>query len=265
MARSVFRTVLVIGDNHEEIIKKYSLDTIVKPYVRYKRDDAKRLQDKHILFIESLLTNPNFKMTERQKELYKNLYLSYKEMDEFDYYLELTEGCKYDEETGDAISTENPNAFYRNEKCYHKRLIQTNGEEEAPFSNPFKLKNGSKAYIARYDDIDWELNHLYGTELYERVWDLCVKKDSPVNEQETMIKNNMANRDEYFNNFANCDEYVKHSCSFWCYGIATEEKYEEVSFKVSDKEWVAQFYDKYIKTIKGNPTLAIYEVRSLND
>lgn len=49
------------------------------------------------------------------------------------------------------------------------------------------------------------------------------------------------------------------------YGVATEEKYDEVSFKVSDKEWVAKFYDKYIKNIKGNPMLAIYEVRSLND
>jgi hypothetical protein len=75
----------------------------------------------------------------------------------------------------------------------------------------------------------------------------------------------MSNRLDYFMNFNNSDEYVKHSCSFWTYGVATEDKYEEVSFNVSDKEWVAKFYDKYIKNIKGNPLLSIYEVRSLND
>lgn len=265
MARSVFRTVLVIGDNHEEIIKKYSLDTIVEPYVRYKRNDAAKLQKQHLKFLESILTNPNFTMTERQKEMYKNLYLDFKEMDEFDYYLHITEGCKYDETTGDALSTENSNAHYRGEKCYQKRLIETNGQEEAPFSNPFKMKDGSKSYVAKYNDIDWNLNHMYGTEIYKRAWEMCVDDDEPKTEQEEQIKDNMSNRLDYFMNFNDVDEYVRHSCSFWCYGIATEDKYEEVTFKVSDKEWVAQFYDKYIKTIKGNPTLAIYEVRSLND
>lgn len=265
MARSVFRTVLVIGDNHEEIIKKYSLDTVVEPYVRYKRDEASKLQKKHLQFLESILTNPNFTMTERQKEMYKNMYLDFKEMDDFDYYLHITDGCKYDEKTGNALSTENPNAFYRGEKCYHQRLIATNGKEEAPFSNPFKMKDGSKAYIAHYNDIDWSLNHMYGTYIYQRAWELCVDDDEPQNEQEKKIKESMSNRLDYFMNFKDCDEYVRHSCSFWTYGVATKDKYEEVSFKISDKEWVANFYKKYIKNIKGNPLLAIYEVRSLND
>ena len=42
MAKSVFRTVLVIGDNHEELIKKYSADTKVERHVKCKLDDAKK-------------------------------------------------------------------------------------------------------------------------------------------------------------------------------------------------------------------------------
>lgn len=34
-------------------------------------------------------------------------------MDEFDYFLEITKGCTYDEETGDAYTTENPDAMYQ--------------------------------------------------------------------------------------------------------------------------------------------------------
>lgn len=50
-----------------------------------------------------------------------------------------------------------------------------------------------------------------------------------------------------------------------CYGVVTEDGYDEVTYQISDKDWVAKFYDKYIKPIKGNPLLTIYEVRSLND
>lgn len=265
MARSVFRTVLVIGDNHKEIIKKYSLDTKVEPYVRYKRDEAATLQKKQLKFLESILTNSNFTLTERQKEVYKNMYIECRDMDDFEFYLHLTEGCKYDETTGDALSTENPNSYYRAEKCYQERLVDSNGEEEGPFSNPFKLKDGSKSYIAKYNDINWEQIHMYGTYIYQRAWELCVEDDEPTTDQEKQIKERMSNRQDYFMNFNNCEEYVRHSCSFWTYGIATADKYEEVTFKISDKDWVAKFYDKYIKPIKGNPTLAIYEVRSLND
>lgn len=265
MGRSVFRTVLVIGDNHEEIIKKYSLDTVVKPYVKYKRKDASKLQKKQLLFLENVITNPLLTLSEKQKELYKELYLSIKEMSDFEFYLYITKGCKYDETNGDAISTENPNAYYKFEKCYQKRLMDSHGEIEAQFSDPFKLKDGTKSYVARYNDIDWDLMHLHGTHLYQRAWELCVDDEEPENEQEEKIKNSMSKRQEYFMNFNDCDEYIRHSCSFWTYGVATENNYEEVNFQISDKDWVANFFDKYIKDIKNNPTLAIYEVRSLND
>ena len=36
----LFKTVLVIGDNHEDIIKKYSESYQVEPYLYLKREDA---------------------------------------------------------------------------------------------------------------------------------------------------------------------------------------------------------------------------------
>ena len=40
MSKIIFRTVMVVGDNPDELIKKYDLDTKVEPYVKLKRSDA---------------------------------------------------------------------------------------------------------------------------------------------------------------------------------------------------------------------------------
>ena len=56
--------------------------------------------------------NVNRKLTEKYKEMYD----LYREMDDFEYYEELTVGCSYDED-GNAWSTENPWAHYQYEKC----------------------------------------------------------------------------------------------------------------------------------------------------
>lgn len=265
MPKSVFRTVLVIGDNHEELIKKYSADTKVEKHIKCKLDDAKKLHKSFLKLIETILNSKELNLTENQKEVYKNLYLNIKEMTDFEYYQYYTNGCFYDEETGDALTDENPNAHYRAERCFENRL--RNHGEEGNFSNPFWLNDATKSYSARLKDICWERMHMYDkeTEIYKRAWELVVDDDEPRDEKEERIKINMVGKRGYFLNFKNKEEYIRHSCSFWCYGVVTEDGYDEVTYQISDKDWVAKFYDKYIKPIKGNPLLTIYEVRSLND
>ena len=50
-----FRTLLVIGENHPEIAKKYSLDTKVEPYMRYRFDDAEKLHVKYLKVLENMI------------------------------------------------------------------------------------------------------------------------------------------------------------------------------------------------------------------
>ena len=265
MAKSVFRTVLVIGDNHEELIKKYSADTKVEEHVKCRLDDAEHLHKSFLKLIETILESKDLNISENQRDNYKKLYLNIKEMSDFEYYQYYTKGCRYDEETGDALTDENPNAHYRAERCYENRL--RNHNEEGPFSNPFWLNDATKSYSARFNDICWKRIHMYDkeTEIYKRAWELVVDDDEPKDEKEERIKANMIGKLGYFLNFKDKDEYIRHSCSFWCYGVITENGYDEVTYQISDKDWVANFYDKYIKNIKGNPLLTIYEVRSLND
>lgn len=264
MAKKSFGTVLVIGDNHEEIAKKYSLSTKVEPYVFMRRDEAETKQKAHLSLIESILNSKEIKLNNVEREAYKNQYLDIKDMSDFDYYLYITDGCRYDEENGDALSDKNPNAHYQYEKCYQKSLLKYGTEGEGTFSNPFKMKDGTMSYSARKGDIDWTLNHMHNTEIYEAAWDIVVNGLEPTTEQERIIKNNMSNRKEYFKNFKSKDEYVKHSCSFWCYGVATDEKYEDMDdYKTRNIRWIDDFYDNFIKDLPYDTLLTIYEVKFL--
>ena len=265
MAKVTYRTILVIGDNHKEIAAKYSADTKVEPYIKMRFDDAEKEQKKHLKLIETILTDNRLPLSYSEYEKYKDLYLEISKMDSFEYFRMMTDGCIYDETTGDALSTLNPNAFYKYEHCQQHRLEVTG--EEGSFSDPFPLKDGTKSYSAHFNEIDWGVLHQNADKmiLYGRAWELVVNDDTPMTEQEEDIKERMCNRTEYFDNFKTKEEYVNYSTSFWYWGIATEKKYEEVNYKVSDIDWCCNFYEKYIKGLeKSNPLITIYETHSLD-
>ena len=261
--RSVMRTVLVIGNCHEELIQQYNLEHPVEKYMLYPFDMAQSLHNHHVALIKDILDSKVLKLTEVQLERYGKLYQVLTDMSDAEYFDYLTEGCEYDE-NHNAYTTSNPQAFYRSPKCYQDRLIKEGTEAE--FSNPFKLKDGNKSYSARFNDIDWSKNHLYGRNVYEAVWELCVEGREPKTDYETKLRDSMINRSSYFANFDSKEDYVLHSCSFWTYGVIDRfGEYHELNYNISDKEWVKNFYDTFISTIEGNPLLTIYEVRSLND
>lgn len=271
MSKITFRVVLAVGDNPDELIGKYDLDTKVEPYVKLKRSDAAKSQRSHLRLIEEILKSDKIALADKQREIYKNMYLDIQEMDEAEYFDNITHGCTYDDETGDAISTVNPNAYYQHACNPQKRLEAS--DEEHDFCNPFFLlpnnslgeKRGDIiSYKARKGDIDWELMHMHNTEIYYRAWEMCVEGDEPRNEQEKTIKSHMENRTDYFNNFDTADDYVAHSCSFWCYGYVDENGYKELDHTVSDKDWVRNFYDNFIKPLPNDADLSLYVVRAID-
>lgn len=170
--------------------------------------------------------------------------------------------AKYSADTPD-----NQNAFYKYERCQQHRLEVTG--EEGDFSDPFPLKDGTKSYSARYNDIDWEKIHRNPRqlELSKRAWELVVEDSEPTNEQETLLKERMHNRLSYFtDNFTTKEVYMDYYSSLWYYGVATEEKYEEVdTWNSSILEWCINFFDKFIKPLEEtNPLITIYETHSLD-
>lgn len=269
MSKITFRTVLVVGDNPDELIKKYDLDTKVEPYVKLKRSEAKKAQKAHLKFIDNILKSDKIPLTEKQRDVYKNIYLDIKDMDEAEYFEEFTKDCTIDEETGDALSDINPNAYYQHAINPQKRLDATN--EESDFINPFILipledeEEGEViSYTALKSEVDWKRMHMWNTTIYERAWDMCVNDDEPKNKQEEIIKKNMNNRLDYFDNFETKEDYVNHSCSFWCYGYIDKNGYKELDYTISDKEWVKTYYDRFIKPLPSNTKISLYYVRAID-
>ena len=238
MSKIIFRTVMVVGDNPDELIKKYDLDTKVEPYVKLKRSDAEKARKMHLKFIEDILTSNKIILTDRQRDVYKNIYLDIQEMDETEYFEHTTMGCTYDDETGDALTTVNPNAFYQHAVNPQKRLDATN--EESDFINPFILlpEEGEKeGEVISY---------------------------TPQNEQEKVIKKNMKERMDYFADFSDKEAYGSHSCSFWCYGYLDENGYKELDYTISDKECVRTYYERFVEPISEDTTLSLYFVRAID-
>lgn len=263
MAKSVMRTVLVISyddEDPQQIVDKYSDDLKVEPYVYMKKADAGKHKQQFIDLLASILASDEIPMSAKAKEFYKDLMYTVKETSDEDYFLERTSWCDHDK-NGDAITDRNPNAYYKWQRCFQFRLDQDG--EEAEFSNPFHLKDGTKAYQAHLNDIDWEREHGYNRRLYENAWDICVNGKEPFTDEEKLIKQNMGSRTEYFAQFKNKEQYVRHSTSFFTYGVATANEYHEVDYTVSDLDWVSNFYDRFIKPLEGNPLLSIYEVHAL--
>lgn len=183
----MFRTILVIGDNYKDIVKKYSADT---------KDNE-------------------------------------------------------------------DNSHYQYERCHQYRLEKTG--QEGDFSDPFPLKDGSISYSAHYNDIDWSLIHQNpkSMEKYKKMWDVVVEGKAPKDKTDEYYLKMMSNRQSYFNNFKNCEQFIKYSTSFWHWGIATEEKYEDAKGKDA-LEWISGFFEKFIKPLeKNNELITIYEVKIL--
>lgn len=266
MTRIKYRTILVIGDDHKDIVKKYSADTKVERHIKMKFDDAEKERKNHIKLIDNLLNDRRIFLTDTQRDIYEDMYRSLNKMTDFDYFREITEGCIYDEETGDAYTDYNENAYYQYERCQQHRLEVTG--DEGDFSDPFILKDGTKSYSAHFNDIDWERIHKNKEQvkLNSRVWDLVVEDDEPLDEKEEKLKRRMENRQSYFlDNFDTKEDYIKHSTSLWYWGIATKDWYKEVNYKIDPMQWVTTFYDKFIKKLKKeNPLITIYEVKALD-
>lgn len=258
-------TMLVIGDNPEDKVKIYSGDVKYERWVKYRYNDRKELHSKAVRFYESLLDSDKMQkiLSEQQMKTIKDMYLYLTDMDDDEYYDYLTADCDVDPETLDAYTDENPKSKYQYEKCYDKQIRETG--EESEFSTPFTLLDGTKVYSAKKGEIDWNKSHMLNTDLYRAAWEVCVMGREPKNETEETIRLRLGERKSYFAHFKDVDEYIIHNCSFFCYSVIDENgNYYELDAKTDDKEWIANFYDRFVKNLPDDTLVSLYETHKLN-
>jgi hypothetical protein len=95
--RSRFFSIMVVGDNPEEITKKYDLNAKVEPYIKYKYTDASKLQKNAIKILNEIINDPTkFGLSAFQIDYFKERKKAINNMSSFEYYQSITDGLYYD-------------------------------------------------------------------------------------------------------------------------------------------------------------------------
>ena len=129
---SKFFSVLVVGDNQQELLSEYSISKKVPQYVKYTYLDASKYQERAIKVLQKLLDDSDkIGIPKDTRDVLCERMKTLEKMSSFEYYKELTDGMYYDE-NGNAMSSENPNGKWST--CHIGRN----------FSLPFRLIDGKE-------------------------------------------------------------------------------------------------------------------------
>ena len=244
--KSKFYSLMVVGDNPLEMIKKYDATMEVEPYVKYRYDDAGKIKKKAIKLMQDIIDNSDKVsltniMIDYLKERIKNLI----SISDFEYYSTLTDGLEINSD-GDAITTENPDGKYKTCRVGKNLCI------------PLTLKDGSSSFSAKAGDVDWGKMHMANCDLYRISWELYNGEREPQNSQEKSIYDNIKNQKRYFEAFENVENYIKYNCSYWNYAYLDNNGWHDASDR-KNYEWITSFYDKYVLPLKYGDVVTIFE------
>lgn len=238
---------IVAGDNPEVLMSPFDKNIKTEPRVVYKYTDAQKLKEQYIKLYEALIASDSIPDGSFFKEDAKDKLAVIKTQSAQEFYFDLTDGYDYDDKTGDALSDENPNG-----KWMSYRLGKL-------FSVPFILNDGKEAFQARKKDINWEVMHLHGGEIYERAWEMVMDGQKPANQYEEQIYENMKARTAYFEKFGNKENYVLSNTAFWAYAFVSKNGWVELEDDVDQFTWVRNFYEMFIDPLPDDTLLTIYE------
>lgn len=239
-------TLMVVGDEPDELVKKYDSSLEVEPYVKYYYKDVSKYRKKAIKISQDLVDNSSkLGLTPFMVDFFKDKVNSLKKLSDFEYYTTICGGCSFDKD-GNALSTENPDGKWGTCRIGRNLCIS------------FTLKNGSTALQARFKEIDWSKMHMINTELYSTAWKLFHNEIEPKTKQEKTIYDNIKNQKRYFDGFDCEEDYVNYSCSYWCYAYLDKDGWKDADDH-KDYKWITEFYDKFVMKLKPDDYISLYE------
>lgn len=238
---------IVAGDNPDELMKPYDRREEEEPYVRYHYKDAAKIKEKYIELYEGILNSDEETI---DKEELEDIVNDLKEMSVEEFYEELTEGLTIDDETGDAISTENRQGMF----SYY--------ELGKWLSVPFLLKGGREVFQAKKSDINWDKIHLGGGDIYRKTWEMVMEGVEPSTDYEKAIYDNMKDKETYFKKFETKENYVVSNTAFWGYAFLSEKTgWVDASDTNDQFVWMSEYYNMFIKNLPDDTLLTIYECK----
>lgn len=239
-------SVLVIGNNPNDLISEYDLNIDTEPYVLYKYNDMDKLRQNKILFYEELKKN-----TDTNKGLFETIDLTIKalsDMSDVEHFKESGKDYGFDGD-GNIISTENTKG-----KWY---TCERGGKY---FSEVLKNKKGEWVTSELMGNIDWSEMHRNKAkvDMFNRTWDLCVNKLPIETDKDKTIYENMKDYVNYFKGFKGKSEYVNYSTSFFTNAVLNNNEWLDMEYSDS-MDWVVNFYDRHILKIKKDETITIFQ------
>lgn len=237
---------IVAGDNPEVLMSPYDKNIETEPRVVYKYEDAGKLRDQYINVYRSIVSSNKIPEGPFKEDAKDKLAIIENQTAE-EFYLDLTMDYDHDPETGDALTKENPDGAW---SSYRLGKL---------FSVPFILKDGTETFQARKGDINWELMHLHGGEIYERAWEMVMEGSEPQNDYEKQIYTNMKARTAYFEKFGTKENYVLGNTAFWGYAFVSKNGWAELEDEMDQFVWVRNFYPLFIEPLPDDTLLTIYE------
>lgn len=240
---------IAAGDNPEELMKKYDKNIEVEPYLVFKYSEANKLKNSFIKVYENALKE---ELNPSQREYIKMEIQDISEMEDDEFYETIVEDSNLivDEKTGDAYSKKNKDGKW---SSYNIGKI---------FSIPFLTKDGREVFQAHKKDIDWSKIHLNGSYIYERAWEMVMEGDTPNNDYEQTIYDNMSDKRSYFEKFETKENYVISNTAFWGYAFLSETTgWLDAADEPDQFGWMSNFYDVFIKNLPEDTLLTIFECR----
>lgn len=238
------RSCLVIGDDPDIILSKYDKLKKVKPYVKYKKVDAHNLKQKHLELLSTVI-NGNNNLKNEQKELIKKRADALSLMIDDDYFNMISSGLEITE-NGDAISVENPDGKITSYKIGGEHVI------------PFITNENLSVFSSLKSDILWDTLNTTNSQTYEIAWDLYHGK-SPSSQIEKQIYDNMRPFRHHFAQFETKEEYIKYNTSFWTFAVATIDKWVDMDASNNTKDWILNYYERFILKLSPDTKLTIVE------
>ena len=237
---------IVAGDKPDLLMSPYDKHIEGEPRVVFRYSEADKIRKRYLFIYEAIASHPDLQDKFLQEDA-KDKVAIIRNQSPAEFFLDLTEDYEHDPETGDAITKENENGRW---SSYQMGKL---------FSVPFVLKDGTEAFQARKKDINWELMHLHGGEIYERAWEMVMEGKNPETEYEEQIYKNMKNRTAYFEKFGTKENYVLGNTSFWGYAFVTKTGWIELEDSMDQFVWVRNFYESFIDPLPDDTLLTIYE------
>lgn len=234
-------TVVVAGENPEKLISTYDSNIKVEKYVVYEFAKADEYKRKKIDAYKTLL---DADISDSDKQFVKNCIDEWEGMSPTDFFLDISAGYDIDSETGDAVSTENPNGKYITINIPPKYI------------KGFSLKNGTSAFSALKEDIDWEPD----ITPHKVAWETVVEHKAPVTDEEKKIFENMKDKNWYFSLFKDKEDFIKSVTSFWATAFLSEDTgWVELESHIPQFKWTKEFYDRFIAPLSEKTLLTMYE------